>query len=161
MYNHNVHILGCTPNNFQSQKLVPSAIEYVKPELLILGGISDNYLRLFQRIFNIKKRYQHPIWKPEKMQCKERMGRYLQTRLQQDSDLLWDYRKKIFTWINHQDKRILPQEYLTAAQLASTREETRIVFGKPSDTLVFQDLIMRYSTQELQGIADRAIQKTK
>ena len=48
-------------------------------------------------------------------------------------------------WIDHVDKRIVPEQYLTAAHLASMEDDARIVFGKPSDTLVFEDLIMRYS----------------
>jgi hypothetical protein len=35
------------------------------------------------------------------------------------------------------------------------------VLGKPSDTVVLEDLIMRYSVKELKDIAERAILKAK
>lgn len=55
--------------------------------------------------------------------------------------------------INHQDRRIEPHDELTLAHLASLEQNTRIALGKPSDTVVIEDLIMRYSVEELRGIA--------
>jgi hypothetical protein len=64
-------------------------------------------------------------------------------------------------YINHQDRRIEPHDELTIAHLASLEHDMRIALGKPSDTVVLEDLIMRYSVEELQGIANRAIEKTR
>lgn len=36
-----------------------------------------------------------------------------------------------------------------------------MALGKPSDTLVLEDLIMRYDLEELQAMADRAIDKCR
>ena len=63
--------------------------------------------------------------------------------------------------INHKDKRILPNDYLTAAHMAALQGDTKIVLGKPSDNLVFEDIIMRYSLQQLQEIVQRAAEKVK
>lgn len=43
----------------------------------------------------------------------------------------------------------MPADYLTAAHMACLQGDTRIVLGKPSDTLVCEDLIMRYSKADL------------
>lgn len=62
---------------------------------------------------------------------------------------------------NHKDKRVLPHDYLTAAHLASLQGDTRIVLGRPSEALVFEDLIMRYSVEDLAGVVRRAAEKAK
>jgi len=87
------------------------------------------------------------------MGCKERIGRMIQERLEKDSDFLWDDFQKEIRIINTEDKRIQPHDYLTAAHLASSELDTKVALGKPSDTVVFEDLIMRYSVQELKDIA--------
>lgn len=43
--------------------------------------------------------------------------------------------------------------------MASLEDHTKIAFGKPSDSLVFEDLIIRFSVEELKGITERAISK--
>jgi len=47
VYGHSIHLAGITPNNNDSLKISKKIMHYVKPNLLILGGLSDNYLRLY------------------------------------------------------------------------------------------------------------------
>ena len=47
------------------------------------------------------------------------------------------------------------------AHASSTEESTRLALGKPSDTLILEDLIMRYDVAELKEMAERAIEKCK
>jgi hypothetical protein len=101
-------------------KLAKSALKYVKPKLLILGGLSDNYLRYNEWMLGIRKIYEHPLYRPEKMQCKERLSRLLQTRLQEDLNFIWKEEKKELIEIDHNEQRVIPHSDLTAAQMASS-----------------------------------------
>jgi hypothetical protein len=60
------------------------------PRLVVLGGISDNYLRYFESTFGIRHFYEHPMYRPERMICKERMSRYIQARLEGDHCFNWN-----------------------------------------------------------------------
>ncbi len=55
----------------------------------------------------------------------------------------------------------MPNDHLTVAHMAATEGETRMVLGKPSDTLVFEDLIMRFSVKELTEIVERTVEKAR
>ncbi len=94
-------------------------MEYAKPNLLILGGMSDDFLLHHENMFGMRHFYDHPIYKPDRMQCKERISKLLQVWLEKDHELFWDDRTKAFTYINPVDRRIEPQDYLTAAYIAS------------------------------------------
>lgn len=61
----------------------------------------------------------------------------IQTRFEKDQDFFWDNLKKEIFIINHKDRRIMPSDYMTIAHMAATEGETRMILGKPSDTLVF------------------------
>ena len=39
-------------------------MKYAQPNLLLLGGLSDNYLRLYEQHFKIRQHYEHPIHRP-------------------------------------------------------------------------------------------------
>ena len=71
------------------------------------------------------------------MNCKERISRLIQQRLEKDINFYWDDTKKEIRTIELSEKRILPQDYLTVAHLASLEDNTKVALGKPSDTLVF------------------------
>jgi len=53
------------------------------------------------------------------MQCKDRLNKLIQARLEKDPDFLWDDKKKEIFTINHKEKRICPSDYLTVAHMAS------------------------------------------
>jgi hypothetical protein len=93
----------------------------------------------------LRQKYDHPIYRPDKLMCRERIARLIQTRLEKDRDFYWDAQKQEIAITNHRDRRVLPCDYLTAAHLASLQGDTRLVLGRPSEELVFEDLIMRYS----------------
>jgi hypothetical protein len=153
VYGHSVHLAGITPHSFNSLKLAKKITKYVKPNLLILGGLNDNYLRYYEGLLGMRKHYEHPLYRPERMQCKERINRYIQSRLENDSDFIWDESKKEMYTINHRDRRLMAEQYLTVAHMSSTEDHTRVALGKPSDTLVLEDLIMRYEVGELKEMA--------
>lgn len=44
--------------------------KWAKPSLLVMGGLNDNYFRFFERQLGIRKHYEHPLSRPDKMQCK-------------------------------------------------------------------------------------------
>jgi hypothetical protein len=161
VYGHSCHIAATTQYSFESQKFSKSVMKYAKPNLLILGGLSDNFLRLNEMIFKIRQKYDHPIYKPEKMMCRERLANIIQTRLEKDQDFFWNDKKQEMVVTNHKDRRILPVDYLTVAHMASIQGDTKIILGKPSDELVFEDIIMRHSLKDLGDIVERAVEKVK
>jgi len=110
---------------------------YVQPTLLLLGGISDNYLRLHEAHLNIRHHYEHPLYRTDKMICKARLSRLIQERLEKDMDFYWDDFQKEIRTIDTVDKRIVPNDYLTVAHLAAFEDHTKVALAKPSDTLVF------------------------
>lgn len=81
VYGHSCHIASVTQNSFDSQKLAKSIMKQAPPNLLILGGLSDNYLRVGEMQFRIRNKYEHPLFRPEKMMCRERIAKLIQTRL--------------------------------------------------------------------------------
>lgn len=81
VYGHSCHIAAITQHSFDSQKLSKSIMKLAPPNLLILGGLSDNYLRIGEMQFRIRNKYEHPLFRPEKMMCRERIGKLIQTRL--------------------------------------------------------------------------------
>jgi hypothetical protein len=95
------------------------------------------------------------------MMCRERIAKIIQERLEKDRDFYWDDRKQEMVIINHRDRRIEPVDYLTVSHMASLQGDTKIILGKPSDTLVFEDIIMRYSSKELGEMAQRAVEHLK
>lgn len=81
VYGHSCHIASVTQNSFDSQKLAKSIMKQAPPNLLILGGLSDNYLRVGEMQFKIRNKYEHPLFRSEKMMCRERIAKLIQTRL--------------------------------------------------------------------------------
>ena len=61
----------------------------------------------------------------------------IEVRFEKDQDFFWDNLKKEIYIINHKDRRIMPSDHLTIAHMAATEGETKMILGKPSDTLVF------------------------
>ena len=161
VYGHSCHIAAVTQHSFDSQRLAKTIMKQAPPNLLILGGLSDNYLRAGEMQFRIRNKYEHPLSRPEKMMCRERLGKLIQTRLECDRNFHWDDKRQEMLVLNHKDRRILPAGYLTAAHIASLQGDTKIVLGKPSDNLVFEDLIMRYSLQQLQEVVQRAAERVR
>lgn len=53
------------------------------------------------------------------MGCKERVSRLIQERLEKDDNFFWDDFQKEIKIINTADKRVQPNDYLTAAHIAS------------------------------------------
>lgn len=89
VYGNTVILGGITPYSYKSLKFAKSVMKWAKPNLLMLGGLNDNYLRYFEGLLGLRKHYEHPLHRPERMQCKERMSRYLQSRLEQDDSFIW------------------------------------------------------------------------
>lgn len=112
-------------------------MKYVNPNLLLLGGLSDNFCRVWEATMGLRQKYDHPLLKTDRLQCKDRLVKLIQSRLEQDPDFYWDDREKEMVMIDHQDRRILPSDYLTVAHLSSFEDHTKVAFAKPSDTLVF------------------------
>ncbi len=81
----------------------------------------------------MRQKYDHPLYKPEKMLCRERMDKLIQKRLEEDPNLLWDEQKQEMLLINHKDKRIAPADYLTVAHMACMQGNTKLVLAKPSE----------------------------
>lgn len=76
-----------------------------------------------------------------------------------DKDFIWDDKKKEISIINHRDRVIQPDDYLTVGQMATENDHTKLAFGRPSEIFIFEDLMLRYSVDDLKGILERAVSK--
>ena len=65
-----MHIVGVTKQSFESQVWAKSVVSHLKPKLLVLGGVSDNYLQFMEWRMKLRNKYEHPITRSDKMVCK-------------------------------------------------------------------------------------------
>jgi hypothetical protein len=47
------------------------------------------------------------------------------------------------------NKRIIPHDYLTLVFSAMYDDDTKMMFGRPSDMLIYEDIILNFSLKQL------------
>lgn len=62
---------------------------------------------------------------------------YLQRRLERDQYFLFNEKKRLFLIASERERRIVANEYFSAAYETAFMDGCKLAFGKPSDLLIF------------------------
>ena len=82
------------------------------------------------------------LYKPEDMFCKSFLLPIFEKELCTNPSFVFNEDKNVIFIIDENDERIHTKDYYTAAYLALMRKNCKLSFGKPSDLISFEDIIL-------------------
>lgn len=157
---NNLRIMGSIPDDFRSSIAVLSTLENFQPDVIILGERNKfDFDRMRGKLsFDMLPRL---YTGNENLLAKTEFSKFYSKEFKQNLEFFKVAEENLIYKANINRKTLHSDDYMSAAYNASLSIDVALLFGKPDPTLFIEDLVLRYSLEDLQGIFERCINGLK
>ncbi|KRX06885.1 hypothetical protein PPERSA_11530 [Pseudocohnilembus persalinus] len=151
------HPLIGSQNLLENSQFVLAVLEEYKPKSCILGGMNvqdlqemNQQIQIYSQTPNFKEDYNDIL-------AKKRMIQFFEEEINKNPLYFKIEDDKIFYRNDPVNKVCHMENYLSAANLYSLSPDRYLLFGKPSQHLLFEDIALRLDLQQLRDIFNHVI----
>jgi len=161
IHGNECRIIGSVPFDNSSAQVVLSVMQECSPNVVILGEKNRNDFEEMRQ--NREKFLNKPILYEgnDNLFAKKLYTRFFKNQMKSD---LFYYMNEVDDTVYFADKinkRVLVDDYITAANTVHKTKDIGLLFGKPETTLHLEDIVLRFSLSELQNIFFKSVETTQ